>query len=962
MKRAITLIFALMFVAASVAFAQDYGSIYGTVTDKDGAPLPGVNVTISSAYFGDKAMLTSETGTYRFLRLPVASDYAVKFELQGFNTVIREKIRIAFGMDARLDIVMEQAALKEEVTVVAETPLINMKKAQVGVTVTTEMLTSLPTGKNVFVLMDLAPGVQLDKVDVGGAEGGSQGGFSAHGSILTDTSFLVDGGNVNDILRSTTTIYFKPSNYEEVHFNYAANDIATYTGGVQINLVTKRGGNKYSGSMYLDYTRGKPWELNNIPPDLKATYQGEGLNKTAIYGATFGGPIVKDKAWFFLTWGTQDLDARTLIGTSDKTLLEGGYAKLNFQLTKSTRAELFLEFDYKGTKDTPALGSAAYSNPGSYQNQYTPTYTYRIELEQTFGNLLLTGFLSYVDGHFMMKPNGWDSGKYVRQQYYPFRYQYDNNNILDCYVKNWNFKTVGTYFADNVMGADHEVKFGVDYQPTDYSTMIDYQKNVILHDYGDQFLVQKQSTITPFILAEVRRRMFMHLDISRISAFAQDTMSFGRWSLNLGVRYDREKSMVIDQSVPATPLMSSFLPGISVDKIDPGLAWNSISPRVSLSFDIFGTGKDVIKLSVARYPTSSQGSAAQHINPSATSYIRLVWIDANKNTIVEESELWGWDAKTDTLKDRNDYRYWFAYTGFNPLNPTQFTTSNKLDPDFSSPLLDEMIVSYEKELVTDLAARAEFFYRKRHNLIWNRGIFADGHLESKDDYYVAGRVSRPAEGLDKNYYGRTQRPIGTYRGNSKNQEQKYIGAQLVFTKRFSRKWMGEASFTYSDWKFHYNGDYTDPTNVDFFDGGPVMESAGGRGVSNIFANTHWMAKLSGLYQLPYGINISGSLIAREGFIIPRTVTIIQPNVGTGSAYAGIFGDTRLPTFWMANMRLEKLFQITESVNFGLALDAFNVTNNNMALSKETNIDLKNYMQITRLLNPTVFKIEARLNF
>lgn len=126
MKRAIILIFALM-LGASVVHAQDYGSIHGTVKDKEGTPLPGVTVTISSAYLGDKALLTSETGAFRFPGIPIASDYALKFEFQGFYPVIRELISVAFGEDAGLDIVMEQAAIKEEVPKEIENTAVDVK-------------------------------------------------------------------------------------------------------------------------------------------------------------------------------------------------------------------------------------------------------------------------------------------------------------------------------------------------------------------------------------------------------------------------------------------------------------------------------------------------------------------------------------------------------------------------------------------------------------------------------------------------------------------------------------------------------------------------------------------------------------------------------------------------------------------------------------------------------------------
>jgi len=950
MKKVSTLIAAILIFAAW-GLCPEYGNIYGKVTDPDNVPLPGVTVTISSAYYPERAIVTDETGSFRFLRLPVASDYKLTFELEGFKKVVREQIRVVFGQDIRLNIVMEPAPIEEEVTVVAQTPLIDTKKAQVGVNVTEEMLMDLPTARNPWVIMDLIPGMLVDRVDVGGNEAGQQSSYYGHGSSENDNLWTIDGANITDnSALGAAPSYVNISNYEELQINYGVNDVLSNTGGVQINIVSKRGGNNFSGSLYLDFSRGEPWQMENIPDELKEKgYKGAGVGKIYLYGANFGGPIVKDKAWFYLAWGIQDIDSITLAGTHDKTWLESGYAKLNFQLTSNIRAEAFYEYDNKLKWGRTWYGPT-YQAPETLWDQEGPGGMYKGEIEAVFGDLLLVAKAIYMDGGFSLTPRNWGSGEYMRYQYYPTFYVSGNCELYGTDRNQLNINAYGTYFAENILGGDHEIKFGVDYVYATTTTYDLVENNAYIADWG-----------FGWIEAWVVRDYYINYAFDRYSVFIQDTMTFGKLAINLGVRYDREKSWVSNQHSPAAPFLSNYLQEITIDKLDPGVKWEVISPRLSISYDIFGNGKDVIKLAVARYGSQSGNGLAAFVNPGGWAEIDLLWIDANNDGRIQESELWGYDWATGSLKDRNDPTGWLWYSGFDPANPGALISPNKYDPDYNSPLLDELMISYQKEIMTDFAVRLELFYKRRHNLTWTRGLYADGHIESPSDYFVAGHVSRPEVGLDKDYYGRYSRPVGSYRSNSKNRYSRYYAAQLVLTKRLSNRWMLDASFTYSDWRFYYGGDYTNPTNVDFYDGGVVAPESGGSGLTDIFVNSRWMAKVMGLYQLPYGINISGTLIAREGYVIPRFVTVRAPYIGNMDVYAGKFGDTRLPTFWMLNLRVEKVFNLGDK-KVVLSADGFNITNNNMALKKEGGIDRADFMETKRIVNPAVFRVGIRFEF
>ena len=142
--------------------------------------------------------------------------------------------------------------------------------------------------------------------------------------------------------------------------------------------------------------------------------------------------------------------------------------------------------------------------------------------------------------------------------------------------------------------------------------------------------------------------------------------------------------------------------------------------------------------------------------------------------------------------------------------------------------------------------------------------------------------------------------------------------------------MQDASFTYADWKRTWDaveyGDETnstgDLTNYDYFNKGVVAPQSGGSGLRGIYVNARWMFKLSGLYQLPWGINITGVLTAREGYVLPYHEAFWRPvGVSWGNIYktGSKFGDDRLPTFWMLNLGLEKTFKISDTASASSSL-------------------------------------------
>lgn len=980
-KKAILIIAVLVcmfFLVTATVSAQDFGDIKGAVKDTDGGPLPGVSVTLSGSKIVDMTAITSEKGNFRFLKLPVGSDYALKFELPGFKTHIQENIVVRFGRDINLDIALEQAALSEEVTVVAENPVIDTKRAQVGVNITEEMIMQLPTARNPWVLMSLIPGMLVDREDVGGNEAGQQSSYFGHGSSQNDNTWNVDGANITDnSALGSAPAYLNVPSYEELQINYGNNDIKSQTGGVQINLVTRRGGNSYSGLFYLDAER-KAWQADNVPDELRDQgYTAAGINKLYLYGANFGGPIIKDKAWFYLSWGIQDIDSLTLTGSSDKTWLASGYGRLDFQLTPSTKVNVFIEYDNKQKWNRADYGYVQ-QEPDTYWNQIGPGYLYKGQVEQTFGNLYLDAKFIYTDMGFYLMPvlgerteDG--SGPYMTYIDYPEFRLTGNNYDYGTDRNQYNVNLNGIYFQEDLLGADHEFKFGVDYVSATTTTFAYYEGNLALYYAGPDPALPTGE----FWMAWLNRDYLLNYAFNRYSAYVQDNISFGRFAINLGVRYDREKSLIKNVDIAASPWLTTYMPAVQVDEIDPGASWNVISPRFSISYDLFGNGKDVIKLSVARYGSQSGNNIADYVNPVGWTEIDVIWQDMNGDGRVTSDELYGYDWATGGVADVNDPANWFySSSTVNIDNPGSLEMVNRYDPDYNSPLLDEVSLFYEKELFRDFAARIELFYKRYHNQIWRRGMLADGTIETDDNYYVASHDDT----VDADIYGRTLRYPYEYITNHDKAYDQYLGFQFVWTKRLSNKWMMNGSFTWADWKRYYKGEYLGIidniqdsdmimglNNQEYFDGGDVAYESAGSGVQDIYVNSRWQFKLSGLYQLPLGINFSGVFHAREGYVKVNNVLVLAPGIDWIELYGsedgkGKFGGDRLPAFWVLNFRLEKSFDVSDTSRVILAVDAFNITNSAHSLKQEMRLTSPNFGQDLRILNPRVFRVGIQFMF
>jgi hypothetical protein len=277
---------------------RETGSIRGTVVEKDGAPLPGVTVTVTSpALQGAGNALSASDGLYRFPALPPGR-YKLEAKLQGFKTFIRDGIVVHVGMNVEIRVPMEPSAINEEVTVTAASPVVDVINTKMANTITLSQIQNLPVSRSLWSLAKLAPGIVAPALS-------SSSALIAHGSPSGDNAFKVDGVSMNDTSYNTpgTSVTFDIMEEIEMVTGALPAEIGT-TSGVFVNVVTKSGGNNFSGAAILKYTDKNLLEI--IYPDTALKAMGVGKPVAPIFDwdtdFNLGGPIFKDRLWFFTSF------------------------------------------------------------------------------------------------------------------------------------------------------------------------------------------------------------------------------------------------------------------------------------------------------------------------------------------------------------------------------------------------------------------------------------------------------------------------------------------------------------------------------------------------------------------------------------------------------------------------------------------------------------------------------------
>jgi hypothetical protein len=969
MKR-VLLVAALVLAVAPVAFAQlTGGNITGTIRDDQGGVLPGVTVTLQGVDI-TRTAVADESGAYRFLNLAPGS-YKVTVALPGFATVVRDGVVVAVGANVDLPFTMKVASVEETVTVTGESPIVDTRATGTATNFTQDELSRIPTSRDPWALLRTVPGVQMDRVNIAGNETGQQSNFNAKGASRNDTVWTMDGVQITDMSAiGASPTYFDFDTFEEIQISTAGQDIRQPTGGAGLNMVVKRGTNQFRGTA-RGYFTNDSLEGENVPDELRAVgvtpERADHNDQISDVGIEAGGPILKDKAWIWGSIANQDIRlVRAAGGLIDRTLLKSYNIKGNYQATND---DMFSVLWFLGAKEkfgragapTQRYDPTAAYNQGNLYTSGRPNGLLKVEHNRTFGNTLFLNskFASYDAGFTLAPIGGMDMQSTVSQRLgYTFGSLQDNR-----FLRPQTMVNVDANHFRQAFGGNHDLTFGFGWRRHDATTNTIYPGNMIQGwDNSD---------------SDKRARLYREgLGTNRteyLSFYVGDTFQRGRMTINAGLRYDRQDGAALASDARANAGLPDLVPGISFPGYDTPFTWNTVLPRVGLTYALDESSKTLLRANFSMYASQLDATTVGFSNPSgAVGYAEYPWIDANSDNFVQPGEV---NTAVPPLS--------FA-GGFNPADPTSVRSSDVIDPDLKAPITKGVVIGIDREIMPNFGVQVNYSWSRTNDVVGSNnntdGInttYAPWAGLTLNDY-LPGAVLTGTLPNGEAYSVQTWRPDPARvaaNGNSRiltNYEGyhvSYQGIEVSAVKRMSNRWMARVAFAYNNptetWEQDRNvlGNPTRTDTSHLVDGGQYAPRSAGSGAGDAFVNGQWQVNINGAYQLPYGVEVAGNLFGRQGNPLP----IFQ------SASLGLDGSQRvlvspeidafrLDDIWNLDLRGTKYVTLNR-LQLTLIADLFNVMNSNMALNRQRNIATPaTFNRITQNLSPRILRFGVRVGF
>src|SRR5687767_5018418 len=298
-------------VSAGPVYAQAIGSIFGKVTDPSGGVLPGVTVTVTGpALQAPLVAVTSENGTYQFPSVPIGT-FTVTFELASFKKAQRPNVVITTGFNAGVDQKLEIGSMTEEVTISAASPVVDTKKTSTGATFTSDIMENIPTARDPWQIINMTPGVQAG-LNVGGSSSGQQVGLNSRGTSA-NVQWNLEGGSITDLSSNSSPAYFNFDSFDQISVTNGGGDVSVQSSGLSINLVTKSGSNVFKGSAVGTF-QNDAMQANNVTEEqfVRGTsgfLSGAPIKKIYNISGEYGGPIIKNRLWWWAAADKQYIDA-----------------------------------------------------------------------------------------------------------------------------------------------------------------------------------------------------------------------------------------------------------------------------------------------------------------------------------------------------------------------------------------------------------------------------------------------------------------------------------------------------------------------------------------------------------------------------------------------------------------------------------------------------------------------------
>jgi len=849
---------------------RESGVIQGNVTDLEGTLLPGVTITIESPSLigGAHSRITDAKGFYQFYSLSIGV-YKATADLPGFNTLVKEGIRLHGNMTLTIDFKMTQAPITKEVMVEAANPTIDIKRNKVAtILMTDEFLTSVPSAKTFSGLLNFIPGISLTTLygnaynsSYGGGAGG-QNAYLIDGIEVSSSSYdgyLNASPDMNIIQEASTEGLGLPAEF------------GNYTGTV-LSAITKSGSNKLSTFNEFRYN-GRQWNSQNLskipaerfsnPADKEQEFQAGSYFDV---GLQLGGKIIQDRLWFFVA-GEYDRKKAYPIGFPDvqRSVDTRIFTKFTYLLTPSNTLNVSANYDKEAIYNF--WGRSTYS-PEADANRIRPGWVFNSSWASTISpNTLLELKLGYnkknqgdnvpkqgedVPGHFDIFTNK-----------HTVNASYFGRNRDEDYHGNAHL----SHYASDFLKGSHDFKFGVEYTHSSPSSVYGYCGGKYYIDYAG----------APYLLYTQDRPVDVSHKHSNISLFAQDSWTLTkRLTFNFGLRYEHYW-----YKIPTT---------------GRGVVYNrgSLSPRIGFALDLLGDQKTVLKIHYGHY-----------FDKLRQSY----FYSADTGTVTSSYYLW----------TGNEWSELYSVT------PNPFIY--EIDPDIKHPFIREFTVGVDRELFKNTSLNISFYYRKMARFFglvntaarWQKVTIInpgnDGLEGTADDMGPLDVYERLNPGEDT--YLITNPRKGQAESMIDDLKHTAKGIQITFNKRFSNRWQLNASY-------HYTYVLGNTTDINVGGGSTPNYFVNAYGHIGYFYGYPHQFKLQGAVLLPLDVKLGISAEYTSGENMQPYVSMLLGSSRESFAIEPI-GKTKYDSRKNLDLRLEKVFNL-EKVKLTVMADVFNVFN------------------------------------
>jgi hypothetical protein len=831
---------------ATDALAQT-GNIRGVVTDETGAVLPGATVVIRSEAIigGSREQVTNELGVYRFVSIPIGT-YDVEASLASFETKRIEAVRVALNATASVDIALKLSTITETVTVTGESPIVDVTAAGIQSGFQEEMIKELPTQRNMADLIQVLPGMSVDTGD------GNSARTIAYGSNRQSSTWNVDGIDVTAPETGAAWLTVNPDNIEEIQVMGvgAPAEYGNHTGAV-MNVVTKKGGNEFTGGVdFFVQTDGLT--------DTNIVRDGTGFVRQVFrdYTGRVGGPIAKDRMWFYGSFQyTEEASKEPGVAESVVQPTNEGY---NFDIRVTTRLNESNEltgFFHHSDGDSFSAANPFYAqsalatfkdkNPGWGVN-WTSTLSTNTLFEAKYA-----GWWAYED---LRSQTG-----SLEEPFYDFTppggggttytggvgsYQ-GNTWTYETWRNQFNAKV--THYTDDFLGAQHDFRFGVQ-----FSRGVAFTPGTSIGPTGSYMY-----HYAPYYY-RVTQDPYQYGGISQdLGFFIDDSITISdRLTINAGVRYDHNKGWIPDYERLTIGDNTDFSPvgffqptGVTVPGRDIN-NWNYISPRIGFAFQPDKAGRSVIRGSFGVY--------------------------------YDHNVIGNWDAPAPDTPTK------FYYYGTSRNGPFELfnevgTANLEFDPDLAAPRALQYAVGYERQIGSMVSVGAEYIHKYTNNLIgweilggtWETFPFVDPFTGQTFNLLSQVEIPLRRKGNDP----------GDFPGSEDmDYEQTYDGLILTFDKRFADRWGLSVNYTYS----LSEGLIPRPLSQVQFN--PPYGGTEGRDPNNLLngyqklqGDRPHMFRTQGVFQLPWDIMFSAALELSSGRAHNRQIRVRGLGQGTVTA-------------------------------------------------------------------------------